>query len=38
MIADRAAHDYSAGNASCMGAFAPDGTDWTVGWTDYSVN
>lgn len=38
MITDRAGHDYSAGNANCMGAFAPDGTDWTAGWTDYSVN
>jgi hypothetical protein len=37
-IADRAAHDYSVGNSNCMGAFAPSGTDWTTGWTDYSVN
>ena len=38
MIADRDAHDYSAGNSNCMGAFAPDGVDWTTGWTDYPVN
>ncbi|MGB8329104.1 MAG: hypothetical protein WCE62_03180, partial [Polyangiales bacterium] len=38
MIADRAAHDYSVGNSNCAGAFAPSGTDWTTGWTDYSAN
>jgi hypothetical protein len=30
--------DYSVGNSNCMGAFAPDGTDWTAGWTEFSVN
>lgn len=29
--------DYSVGSSNCMGAFAPGGTDWTTGWTDYSV-
>ncbi|MEM8610181.1 MAG: hypothetical protein AAGF92_24035 [Myxococcota bacterium] len=24
--------------SGCMGAFAPDGTDWTEGWTAYPVN
>jgi len=38
MIVDRAANDYSAANANCMGAFAPDGTDWTTGWTAYPTN
>jgi hypothetical protein len=37
-ITDRAAHDYAVGNSNCAGAFAPSGTDWTSGWTDYSVN
>ena len=30
--------DYSVSNASCAGAFAPDGTDWTTGWTAYPAN
>lgn len=30
--------DYSVSNGNCMGAFAPDGTDWTQGWTEYSAN
>jgi len=27
--------DYSVANTNCMGAFAPDGTDWTTGWTAF---
>ena len=31
--------NYAVGNTSCMGAFAPDGTDWTLGgWTAFPVN
>ncbi len=37
-IADRAGHDYAVGNGNCAGAFAPSGTDWTTGWTDYPAN
>ncbi len=29
--------DYSIGNPACKGAFAPDGVDWTQGWTSYPV-
>jgi hypothetical protein len=30
--------DYSVGNDACAGAFAPDGTDWTEGWTAFPVD
>jgi hypothetical protein len=30
--------NYSLGNDNCAGAFAPDGTDWTEGWTAFPVD
>lgn len=30
--------DYSVGNANCMGAFAPDGVDFTAGWTNFDAD
>ena len=27
--------NYSVSNTNCMGAFAPDGTDWTTDWTAF---
>ena len=30
--------DYSVSNANCAGAFAPAGTDWTVGWTAFPAD
>ncbi len=36
--ADGGTPDYSVGNAACAGAFAPDGIDWTTGWTAFPAN
>lgn len=30
--------DYTVGNDSCVGAFGPEGTDWTTNWTEYPAN
>jgi hypothetical protein len=38
MLVDPANNDYAAGNENCAGAFAPDGVDWTVNWTEYPEN
>lgn len=30
--------DYTVGNANCIGAFGPEGTDWTTGWTAFPAD
>ena len=37
-VDDSGTPDYSVSNANCMGAFAPDGTDWTTGWTAFPAD
>jgi hypothetical protein len=30
--------DYTVGNDNCTGAFGPEDTDWTTGWTAFPAN